>query len=121
MNLLIDSHAVLWWFSRSAQLSGPARDALGSAQNRVYVSAAVAWELAIKVNLGRLEKLEGESFTVDRMLELGIVKKVGDGVKILAAGPLTRKITVEAHHFSKSAVEKIEKAGGKAQVIGATA
>jgi large subunit ribosomal protein L15 len=73
------------------------------------------------VNLGRLEKLEGESFTVDRMLELGIVKKVGDGVKILAAGPLTRKITVEAHHFSKSAVEKIEKAGGKAQVIGATA
>jgi large subunit ribosomal protein L15 len=73
------------------------------------------------VNLGRLEKLEGESFTVDRLLELGIVKKVGDGVKILAAGQLTRKITVEAHHFSKSAVEKIEKAGGKAQVIGATA
>jgi large subunit ribosomal protein L15 len=42
-------------------------------------------------------------------------------VKILGTGQLTRKITVEAHQFSKSAVEKIEKAGGKAQVIGATA
>ena len=73
------------------------------------------------VNLGRLEKLEGDSFTVDRLLALGIVKKLGDGVKILAAGPLTRKITVEAHLFSKAAVEKIEKAGGTAQVIGATA
>jgi large subunit ribosomal protein L15 len=73
------------------------------------------------VNLGRLEKLEGDSFTVDRMLELGIVKKLGDGLKILGTGQLTRKITVEAHQFSKSAVEKIEKAGGKAQVIGATA
>ena len=73
------------------------------------------------VNLGRLEKLEGDSFTVDRLVELGIVKKLGDGLKVLGAGQLNRKITVEAHQFSKSAVEKIEKAGGKAQVIGATA
>jgi len=73
------------------------------------------------VNLGKLEKLEGDSFTVDRLLELGIVKKLGDGVKILATGQLTRKITVEAHQFSKAAVAKIEKAGGQAQVIGATA
>ncbi|MGP8243600.1 MAG: 50S ribosomal protein L15 [Bryobacteraceae bacterium] len=73
------------------------------------------------VNLGRLEKLEGDSFTVDQLLKLGIVKKLGDGVKILGTGQLTRKITVEAHQFSKAAVAKIEKAGGKAQVIGATA
>lgn len=55
MNLLIDSHAVLWWFSRSRQLSRSARVALEDSQNRVYVSAAAAWELAIKVNLGKLE------------------------------------------------------------------
>ena len=73
------------------------------------------------VNLGKLEKLDGDSFTVDRLLELGIVKKLGDGLKVLGTGQLNRKITVEAHQFSKSAVEKIEKAGGKAQVIGATA
>src|SRR5205807_4106829 len=73
------------------------------------------------VNLGRLEKLEGDTFNVDRLIELGVVKKLGDGLKVLGAGPLTRKITVEAHHFSKSALEKIQSAGGSAQVIGAAA
>ena len=71
------------------------------------------------VNLGRLEKLEGDSFTPGRLVELGVIHKVNDGVKILGAGPLTRKITVEAHLFSKSAKEKIETAGGSATVIGA--
>jgi len=71
------------------------------------------------VNLGRLEKLEGDSFNVDRLLELGVIKKLGEGLKILGSGELTRKITVEAHLFSKSALDKIQKAGGTAQVIGA--
>lgn len=71
------------------------------------------------VNLGRLEKLEGDTFTVDRLIELGVVKKLGEGLKVLATGELTRKITVEAHHFSKAAIEKIQKAGGTAQVVGA--
>src|ERR1039458_4360486 len=68
------------------------------------------------VNLGRLEKLEGDAFNADRLFELGVIKKLGDGLKILGTGQLTRKITVEAHHFSKSAVEKIQKAGGAAKV-----
>jgi large subunit ribosomal protein L15 len=71
------------------------------------------------VNLGRLEKLEGDTFTVEHLIELGIVKKLGEGLKVLGTGQLTRKITVEAHQFSKSALEKIQKAGGTAQVIGA--
>jgi large subunit ribosomal protein L15 len=71
------------------------------------------------VNVGKLEKLEGEAFSADRLFELGVIKKLGDGLKILGTGQLTRKVTVEAHHFSKSAVEKIEKAGGAAKVIGA--
>src|ERR1051326_2699311 len=71
------------------------------------------------VNLGRLEKLEGDSFNADRLIELGVIHKVGDGLKILGTGQLTRKITVEAHQFSKSAMEKIQQAGGTAQVIGA--
>ena len=71
------------------------------------------------VNLNRLEKLEGDTFGVDRLLELGVIKKPGDGLKILGTGQLTRKITVEAHQFSKSALDKIRKAGGQAQVIGA--
>ena len=75
-------------------------------------------EFAI-VNLGRLDKLEGDSFSVDRLMELGVIKKLGDGLKVLGTGQLTRGISVEAHHFSKSALEKIQKAGGTAQVIGA--
>jgi large subunit ribosomal protein L15 len=71
------------------------------------------------VNLGKLEKLDGDAFNADRLFELGVIKKLGDGLKILGTGQLTRKITVEAHHFSKSAVEKIQKAGGAAKVIGA--
>jgi large subunit ribosomal protein L15 len=77
-------------------------------------------EFAI-VNLVQLEKLEGDTFTVDSLMQLGLVKKLGEGLKVLGTGQLTRKITVEAHHFSKSALEKIQKAGGTAQVIGATA
>jgi large subunit ribosomal protein L15 len=73
------------------------------------------------VNLGRLEKLEGDTFNADRLIELGVVRKLGEGLKILGSGQLTRKITVEAHWFSKAALEKIEKAGGAAQVVGATA
>jgi large subunit ribosomal protein L15 len=72
------------------------------------------------VNLGKLEKLEGDSFNADRLFELGVIKKLGDGLKILGTGELTRTITVEAHQFSKSAVEKIQKAGGAAKVIGAS-
>ena len=77
-------------------------------------------EFAI-VNLIQLEKAEGDTFTVDSLRALGLVKKLGEGLKVLGTGTLTRKITVEAHHFSKSALEKIQKAGGTAQVIGAPA
>ena len=71
------------------------------------------------VNLKDLEKLPGDVFNVDRLTELGIVNKLGDGLKVLASGEITRAIQVEAHIFSKTAVEKIEKAGGKTTVIGA--
>jgi large subunit ribosomal protein L15 len=71
------------------------------------------------VNLGRLEKLEGDTFNADSLMKLGVIKKLHDGLKILGTGELTRTITVEAHHFSKSALDKIQKAGGTAQTIGA--
>ena len=70
------------------------------------------------VNLDRLEKLEGDSFTPDHLLERGVVKKLHEGLKVLGSGQLTRRIRVEAHLFSKSALEKIQAAGGEAVVIG---
>ena len=71
------------------------------------------------VNLGRLETLEGDTFTPDRLMELGVFKKLGDGLKILGSGQLTRKIQVTAHLFSKSSLQKIQATGGTAEVIGA--
>ncbi|MBV9768549.1 MAG: 50S ribosomal protein L15 [Bryobacterales bacterium] len=70
------------------------------------------------VNLGRLEKLEGSAFDPDRLVELGVIKKLGAGLKILGSGDITRKMDVRAHVFSKSALEKLQKAGGSGQVIG---
>jgi len=74
-------------------------------------------EFAI-VNVGRLEQLEGNKFDPGRLLELGVIKKLGTGLKILGSGELTRKVSVQAHVFSKSALEKIQKAGGEGKVIG---
>ena len=71
------------------------------------------------INLGRLDTLEGDTFNPDRLMEMGALKKLGDGVKVLASGELKRAIHVTAHLFSKSAVEKIQAAGGTAEVIGA--
>ena len=71
------------------------------------------------VNVCDLEKLEGDSFTLDSLMASGVIKKGLDGLKVLGTGELTRKITVEAHQFSKAAIEKIQKAGGTAQTIGA--
>ncbi len=69
------------------------------------------------VNIGRLETLEGDSFDPGRLLELGVIRKLGAGLKILGSGELNRKISVKAHVFSKSALEKIQKAGGSGEVI----
>src|ERR1700688_599501 len=69
------------------------------------------------INIGRLEQLEGEAFDPGRLLELGAIKKLGTGLKVLGSGELTRKITVKAHVFSQYALEKIQKGGGSGEVI----
>ena len=71
------------------------------------------------VNVSSLEKLEGDTFDVQALLKLGVVRKLKkDGLKVLGSGELKRKITVKADIFSKSALEKIKAAGGTAEVIG---
>ena len=70
------------------------------------------------VNVGSLEIFEdGTVVTVALLKEAGLVKQVLDGVKILGGGELTKKLTVKAAAFSASAKEKIEAAGGKAEVV----
>ena len=70
------------------------------------------------VNVDVLNRFEaGTEVTPQLLAEAGIVKKAKDGIKILGNGILDKNITVKAHKFSKTAVEKIESAGGKAEVI----
>jgi len=70
------------------------------------------------VNLRDLAKLEPqEKITPDVLVQQGLVKRLGDGLKILGDGEVKSPLLVSAHAFSKSAREKIEKAGGKAEVI----
>ena len=67
------------------------------------------------VNVEVLE--DGTEVTTELLLETGIISKALDGVKILGNGEITKKLTVKAAAFSASAKEKIEAAGGKAEVI----
>jgi large subunit ribosomal protein L15 len=68
------------------------------------------------VNVGALEEVEGDTVDLARFVELGLAKK-GDLVKVLGDGTLTRKLTVSAHAFSKSAAEAITSAGGTLTVV----
>ena len=70
------------------------------------------------INVSALEKFEdGATVSVCDLLEQGILSKCEYGVKVLGNGEITKKLTVRANAFSASAKEKIEKAGGKAEVI----
>jgi|SRR5665213_645598 len=73
-------------------------------------------EFAI-VNLGTLDRIEGDSFDPGKLLELGLITKIKDGLKILGSGELKRAIHIKAHLFSQSALDKIKSAGGTAEVI----
>lgn len=70
------------------------------------------------LNVDDLNRFEaGTVITPELLEELGLVKQVKDGIKILGEGTLEKGVTVKAHKFSKTAIEKIESAGGKAEVI----
>ena len=74
-------------------------------------------EFAI-ANLGQLDRLEGDSFDPGKLIELGVIRKLKEGLKILGSGELKRAIHVKAHLFSQSALAKIKAAGGTAEWIG---
>jgi large subunit ribosomal protein L15 len=71
------------------------------------------------VNIGDIDRLfaEGEAVDQESLKKKGLAKGPADGVRILGTGEVTKKLTVKAHHFSKSAAEKIAAKGGTAEVI----
>ncbi len=72
-----------------------------------------------EVNVGRLEERfdAGAEVTPETLLERRVIRKLGDGVRVLGDGELNKALTVRAHHFTAAAREKIEAAGGTAEVI----
>jgi large subunit ribosomal protein L15 len=73
------------------------------------------------VNLERIAELGVTEIALDDYKKLGLASSKKALIKILGSGDLTAAITIHAHKFSKSAAEKIEKAGGKAVVLGGEA
>ena len=72
----------------------------------------------VTINVCDLERFDnGTEVTQELLKETGVVSKTLDGIKILGRGELTKNLTVKVAKFSASAAEKIEKAGGKAEVI----
>jgi large subunit ribosomal protein L15 len=70
------------------------------------------------INVRDLEKFDdGTVVDAEKLIEAGIVKNRFDGIKILGNGDLTKKLTVKVNAYSSSAKQKIETAGGKAEVI----
>jgi len=70
------------------------------------------------INLDRIAELGVKEINLEDYKKLGLSSKKNALIKILGSGELKSAITIQAHKFSKSAVEKIEKAGGKALVLG---
>lgn len=72
MNVLLDTHALLWWVTNDPQLSDVAREVIGDSANRVFVSPASVWEMAIKHRTGKLTLPEPPPIYVpDRLLRHG--------------------------------------------------
>ena len=70
------------------------------------------------INVSKLNAFEdGETVTLEALINKGIIRKANDGLKVLGNGEITKKLTVEASVFSATAKEKIEAAGGKTEVI----
>jgi large subunit ribosomal protein L15 len=84
---------------------------------RGFTNARFRRELSY-VNVGRLEAFDaGTIVTPEILLKHGLIRKVRDGVKVLAKGTLSKALTVRAHKFSAKAQELITGAGGKAEVL----
>ena len=70
------------------------------------------------VNIGRLDIFkDGDVVTQKELIDKGIIKKLGYGVKILAKGGLNKKLTIKANKFSQKAISEIESVGGKIEVV----
>lgn len=87
MRLLLDTHALLWWWNEGAPLGSQAKAAMGDVDNDVFVSAASAWEIATKVRKGQLPEFGGNlsAFAQDverdgfKLLDIAVRRGIAGG------------------------------------------
>ena len=101
MRFLLDTHILLWWLADSDRLSAEARDAIIDASNDVYVSAASAWEIAIKKRLGKLQAPDDLKVQIDehRFMHLPIDIRHGLAIERLPPihrDPFNRMLVIQA-------------------------
>ena len=110
-------HAVYSGFSMSSVFQGGQTPLVRRIPKRGF-NNAFAKTIAV-VNIGELEANfeAGQEVTLEMLQEKNLAKGRFDELKILGEGELTKALTVSAHRFSKSAQEKIEKAGGKVNLL----
>ncbi len=101
MNLLLDTHVVLWWLSDDPTLSDAARSAIADPENTVFLSAVVVWEIRIKQGIGKLDLPEdfGEVLAQQSFPELSITVQHADAVAVLPAihrDPFDRLLVAQA-------------------------
>ena len=90
MKVLLDTHALIWWFNDPAKLSSKASSILKNPETTILVSAVVAWEMAIKVNLGKLNALPLITDLVGRLVEEGFTELPISVEQAVRAGLLPR-------------------------------
>lgn len=110
MKLLLDTHTFLWWITDSPELSVRVRDAIRNPENELFLSVASAWEMAIKVNLGRLHLPDRP----DRFIPNQLAKNAIESLPILMSHALYVSHLPSIHRdpfdriiISQSILEKI--------------
>jgi PIN domain nuclease of toxin-antitoxin system len=103
MTLLLDTHVLLWWLDDPNQLSRQAKKAIADGTNRVYVSAAVAWEIAIKKALGKLEAPDDLEEMLDSNRFIPLPVTIPHALAVLALpdyhrDPFDRMLIAQALH-----------------------
>lgn len=106
MNLLLDTHVLLWALENSSELSGPARDAIVDGKNMVFVSAASVWEISIKKAIGKLDAPDNliEEIKLHRFTKLDIEF---EHAELAGQLPLIHKDPFDRMLVAQASVEKL--------------
>ncbi len=101
MNLLLDTHTVLWWLSDDPALSETARAAIADPENTVFLSAVVVWEIRVKQSIGKLDLPDdfGEVLDAQRFAELAVTVDHAHTIAELPAAhrdPFDRMLVAQA-------------------------